>query len=63
MKISFEAEHEIGDIVYLKTDDDQYKWQVMSYVVRPSEIFYELINFAHKTYYAYPFEISTTKEL
>ena len=52
--------HEIGDVVYLKTDNDQYERIVTGYYVRPSAITYGLTQGTEESWH-YDFEITVEK--
>jgi hypothetical protein len=62
MKKWFEIDFEPGDIVYLKTDRDQYERMVTGYCIRQAGITYEL-SFGSTTSWHYGFEISVEKEI
>ncbi len=62
MEVTINIKHQIGDIVYLKTDVDQFDRIVTGIKIRPHIILYDLscgaVEAAH-----YALEISTTKKL
>ena len=62
MKKWVEIDFEPGDIVYLKTDRDQYERIVTGYCIRKSGVSYELA-FGSSTSWHYDFEITFEKEL
>ena len=60
MKKWFEIDFEPGDIVYLKTDRDQFERIVTGYCIRKSGISYELA-LGSVTSWHFDFEISVEK--
>ena len=61
--IRVEVGFDIGEYVYLPTDENQSKWIVLGYNVRNNEVLYEIYNHNNGTYVAYGFEISREKEI
>lgn len=62
-RLTIEVEFDIGEIVYIITDADQYRYTVMSYYLTPTGTFYEVYNRGNGSYTAYAFELSRTKDL
>jgi len=58
-----EVDFEIGEYVYLPTDETQAKYIVLGYNVRNNETLYEIYSHNNGAYVAYSFELSRTKEL
>lgn len=59
MKITFEIQLEIGEVVYLKTDREQLPRFVVGYIIRPQEsIVYDLQSGGESVTSHYAFEIS-----
>ena len=61
--IKVQVEFDIGEYVYLPTDEDQAKYIVLGYNVRTQEVLYEVYNHNNGAYVAYSFELSRSKEL
>lgn len=55
-------EHNFGDIIYLKTDKDQYECLVTGILVTPNGITYR-VNRGTIEYYGYEMEFSLTKNV
>lgn len=53
---------DIGDIVYLKTDEMQQERMVRGILIRPDGILYELIQGAYESIH-YAFEITKEKDI
>jgi hypothetical protein len=62
-RLTIEVAHDVGDIVYVNTDSDQSKYIVMSYVVKPTHILYEIYSHDNGYYTAYDYELTTEKEI
>ena len=60
MKLNFDFN--IGDVVYLKTDRDQYERIITEIWVRPGQILYYLMESTLGSWH-YPFEISKEKDI
>ena len=61
--IKVQIEYEIGEYVYLPTDEHQAKYIVLGYNVRNNEVLYEIYNHNNGAYAAYVFELSREKEI
>lgn len=63
MKLTIEIQFEIGQIVYLKTDDEQLERICIGYSIRPNHlVVYDLQNCEKSTSH-YDFEISSEKDV
>jgi hypothetical protein len=62
MKINIEVNHQIGDIVYLRTDPEQQARIITAYMVTPREVMYEVACGVMTTPH-YEFELSTEKDV
>lgn len=60
-KIKLLVNHQIGDLVYLKTDPEQLDRLVTGYIVRPNDILYELSHDSKASNH-YHFEITIEKK-
>jgi len=60
MKITIESEYKIGQLVYLKTDPEQYIRMVVAITINPNNIYYDLAC-AGSVSNHYDFEISAEK--
>lgn len=61
-RLTIEVVYEIGEIVYITTDEDQRRWQVVAYKVYSNELLYEVYG-PGRSYVAYDFELSRDKQL
>lgn len=62
-RLTIEVLFDIADIVYINTDDEQNKYVVMSYVVKPTHILYEIYSHNYGYYTAYDYELSLEKQI
>jgi hypothetical protein len=61
--LKIQVEHEVGDIVYLKTDTDQKPRQVYAYEVYPGrEVIYKIISGTYTSPH-YDFELTKEKDV
>lgn len=61
--IRVEVSFDIGDYVYLPTDENQSKWIVLGYCIRNNDVLYDIYSHNSGTYVAYGFELSKEKEI
>lgn len=60
-RLTIEVAFDIGDIVYINTDNEQDKYVIMAFVVHPDYILYEVYSHHYGTYTAYDFELTREK--
>lgn len=62
MKLSFEVHFKIGQIVFIRTDPDQYPRMITGYKVGPYDILYIVSLVSLETHH-FDFELSASKDV